>query len=217
MMKNLLNKYFILALFLVNSVAAFSQSYEMSDWFTMRVNHRFTDRFLAYTAAELRVDNNFSQIDRWGWALYGEYRIWSFLRAEAGYELHHRDRGSSGWKFRNRYSLGLTASAKYHLFKFSLRERMQQTFERGNVLTELRTRAVVEFEPRNSIFNPYFSFEIYQDINKGDFPDIDRYRYRPGVLVQLDKRWLLDVFYCFQQVRNGVDRNILGIECQFTF
>ena len=217
MMKNILKKYFLFLILCTNSLLAFSQSDGLSTWFAMRVNHRFNDRFLMLANAELRVDDTFSQVDRWGLALYGEYRIWSFLRVEGGYEVHHRDRGSAGWKFRQRYSVGAQANARCNRIRLTLRERMQQTFDHGKIQTEFRTRAEVMYEPVNSIFNPYFSFEIYQDIGNHKTWDVDRFRYRPGVNMRFTDHWALDFFYCYQQVPRGADKNIIGLECAFSF
>ena len=195
MKKNILIKYFLFLILCTNSLLTFSQSEGLSNWFAMRVNHRFNEHFLLYTNAELRVDDTFKQVDRWGLALYGEYRIWSFLRVEGGYEVHHRDRGSAGGKFRQRYSVGAQATARCNRFRLSLRERMQQTFDSGKIQTEFRTRAEVMYEPVNSIFNPYFSFEIYQDIGKHKALDVDRLRYRPCVNIRFTNHWALDFFY----------------------
>ena len=96
MMKNILKKYFLFLILCTNSLFVFSQNDGLSTWFAMRVNHRFNNRFLLLANAELRVDDTFKQVDRWGLAFYGEYRIWSFLRVEGGYEVHHRDTGSDG-------------------------------------------------------------------------------------------------------------------------
>ena len=46
----------------------------------------------------MRTKDSMKSFDRWGFAAEANYQIFSFLKAEAGYEIHHRDRGNEGWK-----------------------------------------------------------------------------------------------------------------------
>ena len=143
-------------------------------------------------------------------------QIFSFLKAEAGYEIHHRDRGNEGWKFRHRYRVGATGSVKWQHFNFSLRERFQQTFSNGNVESRLRSRLKAGYSPQRGIVSPYFSIELYQAIGDAAFWDVARMRYRPGVEIDITDRWSLDVFYCYQYEPDK-KKHIAGVECSFTF
>ena len=188
----------------------------LSTWFSMRVNHRIAKKVSMSAVAEMRMDDSFKTFDRWGLALNADYRFLPFMRVEGGYEVHHRDRAAAGWKFRQRYGLGLIANAKWGLFAFSLRERFQQTFEKGDIETNFRSRVEIAFVPNHSILSPYFSAELYQQIGHQSFWKVDRIRYRPGLDIKLSKQWALGVFYCFQYAPGG-NKHIVGLDCSFSF
>ena len=110
-----------------------------------------------------------------------DYSIFSYLKVEAGYEVHYRDRGSEGWKFRHRYRIGATGSVKWRQFNFLLRERFQQTFDGGEAGNRLRSRLKIAYAPDRWMASPYFSTELYQAIGYATFWEVARVRYRPGV------------------------------------
>ena len=215
-MKILLRFYLIFLLLCLNSFQAIAQDDGLSTWFSMRVNHRIAKKVSMSAIAEMRMDDSFKTFDRWGLALNADYRFLPFMRLEGGYEIHHRDRGPSGWKFRQRYGIGLIANAKWGLFNFSLRERFQQTFQESDIESNLRSRAEIAFVPRNSILSPYVSVELYQQIGHQSFWAVDRIRYRPGLDIKVSRKWALDLFYCFQYAPGG-NKHIAGVECSFSF
>ena len=51
----------------------------------------------------------------------------------------------------------------------SLRERFQQTFDRGDSETRLRSRLKLSYAPTKGIVSPYFSVEIYQSLDDTSF------------------------------------------------
>lgn len=193
-----------------------AQSDDFTTWTTMKVSHKLTPDFSIAGKVELRTKDSMKTMDRWGASLSGSYQLFPFLKAEGGYELHHRNRGAEGWKYRHRYNLGVTGSVKWQRMKFSLRERFQQTFSDGNAENRLRSRLKVGYEPKKGILSPYFSAELYQAIGGAAFFDVARMRYRPGVEIEISDKWSLDVFYCYQYEPDK-SKHIVGIECSFAF
>ena len=165
---------------------------------------------------ELRTEDDMSAIDRWGISVGGDYRAFSFLKFEIGYETHYRNLGEIGWKFRHRYRIGATASFRYQWLKMSLRERFQQTFDRGESETRLRSRLKLGYAPQKGIVSPYFSIEIYQSLDDAPFWRTARLRYRPGIEIDLTKRWSLDAFYCYQY-ESSRGKHIAGVEVGYSF
>lgn len=49
--------------------------------------------------------DDLGKTDRWGLDVGGAYSVLPFLKVAAGYEIHYRNRGEAGWKFRHRYHL----------------------------------------------------------------------------------------------------------------
>lgn len=183
---------------------------------TMKVGHKLTPDFTMAGKIELRTKDSMKSIDRWGVSLSGEYNLSSLLKVDAGYELHHRNRGADGWKFRHRYYLGGTGTMKWQQFKFSLRERFQQTFSNGDAANRLRSRLKITYEPTRGIVSPYYSTELYQPLGDAAFWSVARLRYRPGVEIEVSNRWMLDVFYCYQYEPDK-KKHIVGVECSFIF
>ena len=118
---------------------ACAQSDEFATWTGVKLNYKVTSRWNLSGAAEFRSKNHLKEADRVSLNLGTGYNILSFLKLEGLYEVHYRNRGSEGWKFRHRYLAGAQGYLKCHDFKLSLREFFQQTFFEGDVESRLRT------------------------------------------------------------------------------
>lgn len=198
------------------SFSAWAQSDDFNTWTKFKVNHKIDSRFSVSGDLELRMKDDVSKLDRWGLTVGGSYRPYSFLNLGVGYETHLRNLGDSDWKFRHRYHITATVSFRYQWLKVAVRERFQQTFDRGNSETRLRSRLKLSYAPTKGIVSPYFSVEIYQSLDDVSFWRADRMRYRPGVEIALAKRWSLDAFYCYQYA-SSQGRHIVGIEVGYSF
>lgn len=198
------------------SFPAWAQSDDFNTWTKFKVNYKIDSRFSVSGDLELRMKDDVSRLDRWGLTVGGSYRPCSFLNLGVGYETHLRNLGDSDWKLRHRYHISATANFRYQWLKVSLRERFQQTFDRGDSETRLRSRLKLSYAPTKGIVSPYFSVEIYQSLDDTSFWRADRMRYRPGVEIALAKRWSLDAFYCYQYA-SAQGRHIAGIEVGYSF
>lgn len=216
-MKSINFRFLLLLLLLSFSPLLHAQSDDWLTWTNFKVKHAIDSRFSLSGGIEFRTEDNLKAVDRWGIAVGGDYGVASFLKLNAGYETHYRNLGGDGWKFRHRYYVGGTASARYQWLKISLRERFQQTFDRGDCETVLRSRLKLAYAPSKGIVSPYFSLELYQNIGDISFWRTRRMRYRPGVEFALAKSWGLDVFYCYEYRRGSLGKNIIGIEASYSF
>ena len=208
--------WLLFVLLLGISLSAWAQSDDFNTWTKFKVNHKIDSRFSVSGDLELRMKDDVSKLDRWGLTVGGSYRPYSFLNLGVGYETHLRNLGDSDWKFRHRYHITATVSFRYQWLKVAVRERFQQTFDRGNSETRLRSRLKLSYAPTKGIVSPYFSVEIYQSLDDVSFWRADRMRYRPGVEIALAKRWSLDAFYCYQYA-SSQGRHIVGIEVGYSF
>lgn len=217
MSRILLNTRIWLLMLLFGVVSSvWAQSDDFTTWTKFKVNHKIDSRFSVSGDLELRTKDDMSRLDRWGLTVGGVYHAFSFLNFGVGYETHLRDLGDSDWNFRHRYHISAVASFRYQWLKVSLRERFQQTFDRGDSETRLRSRLKMAYAPAKGIVSPYFSIEIYQSLDDASFWRADRMRYRPGVEIDLAKRWSLDAFYCYQYA-SSKGRHIAGIEVVYSF
>ena len=208
--------WLLFVLLLGISLSAWAQSDDFNTWTKFKVNHKIDSRFSVSGDLELRMKDDVSKLDRWGLTVGGSYRPYSFLNLGVGYETHLRNLGDSDWKFRHRYHITATVSFRYQWLKVAVRERFQQTFDRGNSETRLRSRLKLSYAPTKGIVSPYFSVEIYQSLDDVSFWRADRMRYRPGVEIALAKRWSLDAFYCYQYA-SSQGRHSAGIEVGYSF
>lgn len=209
-------KIWLFVLLFGMSFPAWAQSDDFTTWTKFKVNHKIDSRFSVSGDLELRMKDDVSRLDRWGLTVGGSYRPCSFLNLGVGYETHLRNLGDSEWKFRHRYHISANATFRYQWLKVSLRERFQQTYDRGDSETRLRSRLKLSYAPTKGIVSPYFSVEIYQSLDDTSFWRADRMRYRPGVEIALAKRWSLDAFYCYQYA-SSQGRHIVGIEVGYSF
>ena len=209
-------KIWLFVLLFGMSFPAWAQSDDFNTWTKFKVNHKIDSRFSVSGDLELRMKDDVSRLDRWGLTVGGSYRPCSFLNLGVGYETHLRNLGDSDWKLRHRYHISATANFRYQWLKVSLRERFQQTYDRGDSETRLRSRLKLSYAPTKGIVSPYFSVEIYQSLDDTSFWRADRMRYRPGVEIALAKRWSLDAFYCYQYA-SSQGRHIVGIEVGYSF
>ena len=209
-------KIWLFVLLFGMSFPAWAQSDDFNTWTKFKVNHKIDSRFSVSGDLELRMKDDVSRLDRRGLTVGGSYRPCSFLNLGVGYETHLRNLGDSDWKLRHRYHISATANFRYQWLKVSLRERFQQTFDRGDSETRLRSRLKLSYASTKGIVSPYFSVEIYQSLDDTSFWRADRMRYRPGVEIALAKRWSLDAFYCYQYA-SSQGRRIAGIEVGYSF
>ena len=209
-------KIWLFVLLFGMSFPAWAQSDDFTTWTKFKVNHKIDSRFSVSGDLELRMKDDVSRLDRWGLTVGGSYRPCSFLNLGVGYETHLRNLGDSEWNFRPCYHISATATFRYQWLKVSLRERFQQTYDRGDSETRLRSRLKLSYAPTKGIVSPYFSVEIYQSLDDTSFWRADRMRYRPGVEIALAKRWSLDAFYCYQYA-SSQGRHIVGIEVGYSF
>ena len=78
-------------------------------------------------------------------------------------------------------------------------------------ISDFGVRGEIAVVPNCSIFSPYFSIELYQQIGQQSIWAVDRMRYRLGLQIQISKKLVLDLFYYFQYESKG-KKNIIGVD-----
>ena len=206
----------LVALFIISQSSLQAQEKDFVSWTNAGFEYKLKPAFAISGNLEWRTKDDLSKTDRWGLGVGGKYSLLPFLKLGMGYELHYRNRGSNGWKFRHRYYVDGTLSARLQSLKFSLRERVQHTFDGNNDEFRLRSRFKMAYNLSKIGIEPYVSLEMYNSLNQGEHFDVDRMRYRGGIALPLSARWNADVFYC-RQWEQGDRKNIVGLECIYTF
>lgn len=206
----------LVALLCISQLSLRAQEKDFATWANVGLEYKVKPAFAVSGGLEWRTKDDLSKTDRWGLNIGGAYTLLPFLKVGAGYELHYRNRGEAGWKFRQRYYFDGTLSTRLHDVKLSLRERFQHTFERSNNEYRLRSQFKVAYDVPDCILEPYVSVEMYNGLNAGDRFDVKRMRYRGGITLPLSDRWKADVFYC-RQWEQKRQKNIFGLTCNYSF
>lgn len=193
-----------------------AQEEDFATWANVGFEYKVKPAFAVSGGLEWRTKDDLGMTDRWGLKLGGAYKALPFLEIGAGYELHYRNRGTDGWKFRHRYRVDGTLSTRVQRWKLSLRERFQHTFDGHSDEFRLRSRMKLAYVIPKCILEPYASVEMYNGLNRGEHFDVQRMRYRGGVGLPLSRHWEADVFYC-RQWEQDKRINIVGVECSYSF
>ena len=200
----------------VPTIRIAAQDVDNTTWAKLGVKYEVLPKLTLSSNLEWRTEDDLSMTDRWGLDVGGSYKMLSFLKIGAGYEVHYRNLEEAGWKFRHRYHVDGTLSHRIQRVKLSLRERFQHTFNAEEKEFRLRSRLKVAYDIARCRLEPYVSVEMYNGLGRGEHFDVARMRYRTGLSFPLAERWEAEAFYCRQWERDG-SKNIFGVECIYRF
>lgn len=157
---------------------------------------------------ELRLKDNWSQLDRIYTTLSYAYDVRPWFKAAAFYALIANDRGADrSMEMRHRFYLELTASYKTGAWNFSLRERPQATLHTAYVdpavaaktAWVLRHRLMAEYAVAGTGLKPYVFVELTQTLNApetvGNY--LEKVRSSLGAKYAFNKRSSLELYYRF--------------------
>lgn len=184
--------------------------------------------------AEFRTRNDFRTADRIALALGGEYKLTTWLKADAGYQLlidnnkekltfntdsSYNNWRPSYWGTRHRFYVSLTASYKWNRVSFSLREqwrytyRPEKTTERYDFDNSWWEDKAVSSKGKHVLRS---RLKVQWDIPKSKFTPwasyelfnslrLDKTRLQAGVDYSLLKKHTFTLYYRYQNVREDDD------------
>ena len=184
--------------------------------------------------AEFRSRNDFRTADRVSLALVGQYKINSWLKADAGYQLLidnnieklslHEEGTFNNWRpsywgTRHRVYASLTASQKWQRVTFSLRERWRYTYRPaktttrydfdGNEWEDTQVRSKGKHTLRSRLkadWNiPKSKFSPWASVELFNSLSFDKMRLQLGTDFALTKKHTFEVFYRYQYVNSNDD------------
>ena len=206
-----------IVLWVVSSFSLRAQEKDFATWANAGFEYKLKPALTVSGGLEWRTKDDLGKTDRWGLDVGGAYSVLPFLKVAAGYEIHYRNRGEAGWKFRHRYHFDGTLSTRVQRLKVSLRERFQHTFDSSGDEFRWRSRVKLAYDIPKCKIEPYASVEMYNGLNRGERFDVQRMRYRGGVVLPLfSDCWEADVFYC-RQWESKARKNIVGVACTYSF
>ena len=175
----------LISLLGVSSFSLRAQEKDFATWANVGFEYKLKPAFTVSGGLEWRTKDDLGKTDRWGLDVGGAYSVLPFLKVAAGYEIHYRNRGEAGWKFRHRYHFDVTLSTRVQRLKVSLRERFQHTFDSSGDEFRWRSRVKLAYDIPKCKIEPYASVEMYNGLNRGERFDVQRMRYRGGVVLPL--------------------------------
>lgn len=209
-----------------------AQNNDFGIWTEVGIDKNIGKGFGASVGVKLRSQDMTTRFERVTGYAFVEYRICSWLKADAGYEYIHKynlpgddviyddDFAYPGsWESRHRANVSLTASVNWGPVKFSLRERYRYAYiSEAGVFAEhehiLRSRLTAEYRISDRCpVRPYVAYELYS------WSTIEKMRYNIGGKFTLGEHSSLDVFYRIQD-RVGhrkVTDHVLGITYGYSF
>ena len=182
--------------------------------------------------ANMRTRNDFKTMDRWSVGIGAQYKLTSWLKADAGYVLlddnnraktTYKASGAenkwrpSYWSIKHRVYASLTASYKLsNNIKLSLRERWQYTYrpetttqrwdydedEWENKVISGKAKSILRSRLGIGYDNKRSLLAPYANVELYNAWGIDKVRYTVGTDIRLGKQHTLTAFYRFQDVRN---------------
>lgn len=157
---------------------------------------------------ELRLKDNWSELDRIYTTFSYAYDVRPWFKAAAVYTLIAYDRGGDrSMEMRHRIHLELTARCKTGPWTFSLRERPQVTIHSAYVdpavaadpVWVLRHRVMAEYAIADTGFKPYAFVELTQTLNApetvGNY--LEKVRSSLGVKYTFTERSSFELYYRF--------------------
>ena len=177
---------------------------------------KFLNKFSVSWGEELRLKDNFKEIDCVHSDISVSYKATSWLKFAAAYNFISIDKRTSmkedekRWNFRHRISFATTFSYKTSSnWAFSLREKVQTTFlneddiderEKSDPKWVLRSRIMTQYKPKDIPFSPYVYVELSNTLNSpklagGEY--LEKVRTAIGTVYKFDKHSSIDFFYRF--------------------
>lgn len=240
-------KFIIIQLFALLCVAQpmSAQSDDFGIWTSIEVKKKLTSRLSASVEGEYRTRDGVSETDRWAGSVGVDYKLFSWLKASAGYTYiynHEDDREtnkgnivSSYWQSKHRFNVSLTGSVEWNRFTFSLRERWQYTYRPEKYVSKYASDGVtakddelVNGKGKNVLRS---RIGVDYDIRKcpiNPFASCELYhsdsglektRWTVGAEYKLSKKHAFELYYRYQDKDDDDETNghVLGIGYRFKF
>lgn len=166
---------------------------------------------------ELRIKDNFSELDRIYSDISVSFKALDWLKLSAGYTLITVDQEGKAadnyenyWDIRHRLTLSSTFIYETKTnWIFSLKERFQATFltednlderEKSNPKWVLKSRAMAEYKFRNIPLTPYTYVELCNTLNAPELIDgeyMEKVRTAIGLKYHINKQNSINFYYRF--------------------
>jgi hypothetical protein len=216
-----------------------------SVWSSIGVDKKITDKLDANAEVEYRTRDSFKASERWAGYIGAGYRLFPFLKIDAGYtyiykNTEHRttNKGNyipSFWSSRHRATVSVKGNVDWGNFNFSLRQGWRYTYRPRKSVAKYdgdngsrKDDEIVESKKEHMFFTkPQIEYDIPNCIVTPyvscelfyNHSGYDKTRYTAGAEIKVTKRHVFDVYYRYQDESDDDESsgNILGIGYVFKF
>jgi hypothetical protein len=175
---------------------------------------------------EVRFNQNLTAFDRALTTFSGSYSLNKTFKAGAFYTWIYANNQEDGYyEHRHRFGGWLQADQKVNRFKFTLREKFQNTYRdedlgnyKYNPKMYLRSRLELSYDIRQCKVEPYCSAEMFYQLNNPYGNGIDKFRYTLGADYSFSKKFVLSPFIRLDQeinVKTPLNETVVGLKAKF--
>ena len=232
-------------LFALGSLQA--QSDDFGVWTSAEVKKKLFNGFNASLEGEFRTRDGINNVERWSVSAGVDYRLTTWLKADAGYTLIYKNQPAEFtkkgnlvvgyWSPRHRMNLSLTGSLKWNRLEFSLRERYQYTYRPsqsiakydGDDLSKQKDDEVKRGKCENMLRSRMM---VEWNIRKSPFTpyvscelyhsmndnwSLSKTRWTAGTEYKINKKHSLELYYRYQDHSDDDESNGHVIGAGYTF
>ena len=198
------------------SIPVFIKAQVVSDaklWTGISVSKTYNDFEFSFSE-ELRMDENFTHVDKLFSEIGADYKITKQLHVAINYRFNRdNDYESGNYDLKNRFDIGFSYKQKYENFQFSFRTKIQTQPSPSDASnpTYSRNKFSIKYD-LDSPFTPFLSYEFYYQFN--DERVINRSRISLGTKYKINDNNAVKLFYIFENrfnTKNLAYNHIWGI------
>jgi hypothetical protein len=225
-----MKKFLSLFIFSLGFILSASAQYDDAGlWTTINIEKKLKNNFRIFLTEELRLRENFSEINLFYTEVGVGYKPYSFLKLDLSYRMTEKKLVTDFYSFRHRFMLDITLKKKYKNFDLAYRHRLQRevrniySSENGRLPEWYsRSKLTVKYDLQKK-YTPYISAEFRYQVDDPRNIESDqtwhRARWVAGVDYELDKKNKLGLYYLIQHEWNvSIPENqyIIGLEYSLT-
>ncbi len=203
-----------------------AQSYnDAGMWSTLNIEKKLKNNFSVFLTEELRLRENFSQINLFYTDIGVGYQHANILKVEVAYRSVQKHLNTDFYSMRHRLMLDITLKKKHNHFTLAYRQRFQAEVRNINSSNNggvpdwySRSKAELKYDLHKK-YTPYASCELRYQINDPRNVESNntwhRARYAVGFNYEVNKRNVLGLYYLIQREWNvSIPENqfIIGLE-----
>ncbi len=226
-----MRKSFHLLTFLLligNLQPLFAQDHDFGTHVEAEISKKLSKRIDLQFAEELRFNQNITEFDRSLATLAASYSLNKVVKAGLFYTWIYANNQDDGYyESRHRFGGWIQASHKINRFRFTVREKFQNTYRDENLgnfkynpKMYLRSKLEASYNIKKMPLKPYFSTEMFYQLNNPYGNEIDKWRFTLGSEYSFNKKFSVSPFLRIDKevnVKNPLTILIAGSAVKFQF